>query len=301
MEIKQVITTCLLVALLTPTVQAVRADVPPSIAIIDNGTNPALFPNNIAYEVCLLSSGKCPNGKPSMEGAGASTLPATKNKDFNHGTQMISVALKFNPTAKVIPIRIVGMTAAGNPSIYSLDDVQNALNWIVANRTKYNIAVVSVAQGRVFANCKVPAGMAENIAKLKAVNVPLITAVGNDANRTSVFSPACIPDTVSVGATDNPWPGVQAIEYDKTAAPYIARYSNGAQGQTDFFINPRWIATMLDGSTKFTLGTSNATAVFAGWWLLNRKATFDETYNSLMATTIEAKNEFQTGRYINLP
>jgi hypothetical protein len=236
-----------------------------------------------------------------MEGAGASTLPATTNRDFNHVTQMISVALKRNPTAKVIPIRIVGMTAAGNPSIYSLDDVQNALNWIVANRIKYNIAVVSVAQGRVFAGCKVPAGMAENIAALKAANVPVVTAVGNDANRTAVFSPACIPDAVSVGATDNPWPGVQAIEYDPKAAPYIARYSNGAQGQTDFFINPRWTATMLDGSTKFTLGTSNATAVFAGWWLLNRKATFDETYNSLMATTIEAKNEFQTGRYINLP
>jgi hypothetical protein len=294
---KLIVVIALLAGLTTPA----QADVPPSIAIIDNGTNPALFPNNIAYEVCILSSGKCPNGKPTMEGAGASTLPATTNKDFNHGTQMISVALKRNPTAKVIPIRIVGMTAAGNPSIYSLDDVQNALNWIVANRIKYNIAVVSVAQGRVFAGCKVPAGMAENIAALKAVNVPVVTAVGNDANRTAVFSPACIPDAVSVGATDNPWPGVQAIEYDPKAAPYIARYSNGAQGQTDFFINPRWTATMLDGSTKFTLGTSNATAVFAGWWLLNRKATFDETYNSLMATTIEAKNEFQTGRYINLP
>ena len=289
------------IALIAGLVSPAQADVPPSIAIIDNGTNSALFPNNIAYEVCILSSGKCPNGKPTMEGAGAANLPATTNKDFNHGTQMISVALKQNPTAKIIPIRIVGMTAAGNPSIYSLDDVQNALNWIVANRTKYNIAVVSVAQGRIFAGCKVPAGMAQNIATLKAANVPVVTAVGNDADRTSVFSPACIPDAVSVGATDNPWPGVQEIEYDKTAAPYIARYSNGAQGQTDFFINPRWIATMLDGSTKFTLGTSNATAVFAGWWLLNRKATFDETYNSLMATTIEAKNEFQTGRYINLP
>ena len=294
---KLIVVIALLAGLTTPA----QAEVPPSIAIIDNGTNPALFPNNIAYEVCLLSSGLCPNGKPTMEGAGASTLPATTNKDFNHGTQMISVALKRNPTAKVIPIRIVGMTAAGNPNIYSLNDVQNALNWIVANRTKYNIAVVSVAQGRIFDGCAVPAGMAQNIATLKAANVPVITAVGNDANRTAVFSPACIPDAVAVGATDNPWPGVQPIEYDPKAAPYIARYSNGAQGQTDFFINPRWNATMLNGSTKFTLGTSNATAVFAGWWLLNRKATFDETYNSLMATTIEAKNEFQTGRYINLP
>jgi hypothetical protein len=58
---------------------------------------------------------------------------------------------------------------------------------------------------------------------------------------------------------------------------------------------------MLDGSTKFTVGTSNSTAVLAGWWLLNRKESFDATFNALMATTIETKNEFQTGRYIVIP
>ena len=152
---------------------------------------------------------------------------------------MASIALAVNPAAKIIPIRIVGITAAGNPSLYSLDDVQNALNWIVANRVKYNIAVVSLAQGAIFAGCRVPAGMAASIATLKAANVPLVTAVGNDSNHTAVFSPACLTDTVAVGATDNPDPGVTGIAWDKKAVPYIARYSNGAQGQTDFFTNAR--------------------------------------------------------------
>jgi hypothetical protein len=260
-----------------------------------------LFKNNIAYEVCLLSYSKCPNGKSTMEGTGAANLPATTNKDFNHGTQMISLILKVNPTAKIIPIRIVGMTTLGLPMIYSLDDVQLALNWVVANRVKYNIAVVSLSQGRIFAGCKVPTGMASSIATLKTANVPVIASVGNDGDHTAVFSPACLPDTVSVGATDNPDPGSSGIAYDKNAKPYIARYSNGAQGQTDFFLNARWYATMLDGSTKFTVGTSNSTAVLAGWWLLNKKATFDETFNSIMATTIDTKNEFITGRYVTIP
>ena len=108
-------------------------------------------------------------------------------------------------------------------------------------------------------------------------------------------------DTVSVGATDNPWSGSQPIEYDPNASPYIARYSNGAQGQTDFFLNGRWNAMQLDGTTKFTTGTSGASAAFAGWWLLNRKETFDATFNALMATTVDAKNEFQTGKYVRLP
>jgi hypothetical protein len=291
----------MVLALIAPFTQVASAETPPAIVVIDTGVNSSLFKDSIVYEVCLVSSFKCPNGKMTMEGAGAANLPATKHKDFNHGTQMLSLVLKVNPTAKVIPIRIVGMAPNGNPGFYSMDDVQSALNWVVANRIKYNIAVVSLAQGAVFAGCKVPTGMTENIATLKAANVPVVTAVGNNGNRTSVFSPACLPDTVSVGATDNPHPGSSGLAYDPTAKPYIARYSNGAQGQTDLFLNARWYATMLDGSTKFTVGTSNSTAVLAGWWLLNRKESFDATFNALMATTIETKNEFQTGRYIVIP
>jgi hypothetical protein len=298
---KRLITLLISVVLLGTTAVPVHAETPPAIVVIDTGTNTSLFKDSIVYEVCLVTSFRCPNGKMTMEGTGAANIPVTTNRDLNHGTQMISLVLRFNPTAKIIPIRIVGITPNNTPGFYTMDDVQNALNWVVANRVKYNIAVVSLAQGAVFANCRVPAGMAENIAALKAAHVPVVTAVGNNSNRTAVFSPACLPDTVSVGATDNPWPGSQPIEYNPNAAPYIARYSNGAQGQTDFFLNGRWNAMQLNGTLRFTTGTSGASAAFAGWWLLNRKATFDETFTALMATTVDAKNEFQTGKYVRLP
>jgi hypothetical protein len=298
---KKLLTLLVSIMVLGTTAVPVHANTPPAVVVIDTGTNTSLFKDSISYEVCLVTSFKCPNGKSTMEGIGAANIPVSTNKALNHGTQMISLVLRFNPTAKVIPIRIVGISPSGTPGFYSMEDVQSALNWVVANRVKHNIAVVNLAQGAVFPGCKVPEGMAANIATLKAAHVPLITAVGNDKNRTNVFSPACLPDAVSVGATDNPWPGVQPIEYDPKAAPYIARYSNGAQGQTDFFLNGRWNAMQLDGTTKFTTGTSGASAAFAGWWLLNRKATFDETFNALMATTIDTKNEFQTGKYVRLP
>jgi hypothetical protein len=298
---KKLLTLLVSITVLGTTAVPVHANTPPAVVVIDTGTNTSLFKDSISYEVCLLTSFKCPNGKMTMEGTGAANIPVSTNKALNHGTQMVSLVLRFNPTAKVIPIRIVGISPSGTPGFYSMDDVQNALNWVVANRVKHNIAVVSLAQGAVFPGCKVPAGMAESIATLKAAHVPLITAVGNDRNTKNVFSPACLSDAVSVGATDNPWPGSQPIEYDPKAAPYIARYSNGAQGQTDFFLNGRWNAMQLNGTTKFTTGTSGATAAFAGWWLLNRKETFDATFNALMATTVDAKNEFQTGKYVRLP
>jgi len=298
---KKLLTLLVSITVLGTTAVPVHANTSPAVVVIDTGTNTSLFKDSISYEVCLLTSFKCPNGKMTMEGTGAANIPVSTNKALNHGTQMVSLVLRFNPSAKIIPIRIVGISPSGTPGFYTMDDVQNALNWVVANRIKHNIAVVSLAQGAVFPGCKLPEGMAANIATLKAAHVPVVTAVGNNSNRKDVFSPACLPDAVSVGATDNPWPGSQPIEYDPKAAPYIARYSNGAQGQTDFFLNGRWNAMQLDGKTKFTTGTSGASAAFAGWWLLNRKETFDATFNALMATTVDAKNEFQTGKYVRLP
>jgi len=291
----------LVLVLLTGLIYPANAAGEPTIAIIDSGVSTSLFANNIAYEVCLINLPRCPNQKTSMEGPGAANLAPTNDKMLNHGTQMASIVTAVNPSAKIIPIRIVGMTPAGVAGLYNLDDVQNALNCIITNREKYNISVVLLAQGAVMGNCRVPAGMAQSIATLKSANVPVIAAVGNNSNRGAVFSPACLPDSVAVGATDNPWSGSEPYAYDAAAAPYIARYSNGAQGQVDFYLNARYYTKLTDGSTKFVVGTSNSAAALAGWWLLNRKATFDETFNAIMATTTEAKNEFVTGRYVRLP
>jgi len=290
-----VISVLLMSAVIAP-VQA--ADTPLSIAVIDTGTNTALFPNAIVGEACFVSMFTCPNGKASMEGAGAANLPPTTNTTFNHGSQMTSIALKANPNAKIVLVRIVGMSSRGTPGLYNLDDVKKGLDWVIANREKYNVGAVLLAQGKVFPNCKVPAGMTEQVATLKAAQVPLIAAAGNDSNRTTTQSPSCLPDAVSVGATDNPWPGTQGYTYDPKASPYIARYSNGATGQVDFYLNARWKGTMLDGSTKFMVGTSNAAAALAGYWTANRKATFDETFAWILAGTTEAKNQWVTGRYV---
>ncbi|MEI7550075.1 MAG: S8/S53 family peptidase [Actinomycetes bacterium] len=276
----------------------VHADVPPSIAVIDTGTNPALFKDSLVAEACFVEYATCPNGKRSMEGVGASALPITKiNASMSHGTQMLSIVHKVAPSAKIVMVRIVGLTDLGNPYIYSLDAVKQGLDWVIANRVKYNITVVSISQGKVFDNCKVPAGMAAQVATLKAAQVPVISATGNNSNRSAIFSPACLPDVVSVGATDNPWGGMEAFAWDPAATPYIARYSNGSP-DTDFYANGRWFVTNLDGSTKFMVGTSNATASISGLWLVNRKSSFDATYAGIAATSTVAKNEWLTGRYV---
>ena len=247
----------------SPAPSSNAASVPaPSVAIIDSGINTALF-TNITTEVCILEYSMCPNGKPQSEGPGAANTGITTNLTLTHGTEMASIINKVNPAIKIIPIRIIGITSNGNPFIYSNNAVKSALDWVVANRAKYNIVAVNVSQGKIFPNCGVPAGTQADVDALKAANVPVIAASGNDSNRTSMMSIACLPNVISIGATDNPDPGVSGKTYDPTAKPYIARYSNG-NSLTSFYLNARWNTLQPNGGIKFRVGTSTATAAFTG-------------------------------------
>lgn len=288
--------TLLLGTFLAPATAAEPAQ--PSIAVIDVGMN--LFKESVTTEACFVEYGTCPNGKKEMVGPGAANLPTQKvNSLFDHGTQMASVILSVNPKAKLIPIRIMGTDAQGTSMIYSLEAVTKALDWIIANQATYNIQVVNISQGGIKPNCEVPSNMKKQVATLKTMNVPVISATGNNSNYQQVNSPACLDDVVSVGATDNPYAG-GGFMYDKDAKPTIAKYSNG-WASVDFYLNGRWYVTNLNGSRKFSAGTSNATASLSAWWLLNKKNSFDETYNSILSTTTQINNQYLSGKYVYLP
>lgn len=274
-----------------------QAATEPSIALIDVGFNTEVFKNNIIYEVCTVEYTVCSNKKTFMEGPGSASLGPSKNGAASHGTQMLSIILKVNPNAKVIPMRITGLTDSGNPYIYSLNAVKSSLDWIITNREKYNISVVSLAQGKIFSGCKMPTGMAEDLALLKANNVQVVVATGNDSNRTTMMAPACSSDVISVGATDNP-NNKSGVTWDKNAKPYIARYSNG-NSSTSVYANARWNVTNLDGTTKFMVGTSNAEASVASWVLLHKGIDWKTTYQILItAASGTATNEWLSGKFL---
>lgn len=282
---KIIVTFILLIAGVSPA----HADSTPVIALIDAGVNTSLFKDSIVAEYCVLEFALCPNGKPTMEGTGAANLPANASPQFDHGAQMMSVILKVNPSAKVIPIRIVGMTKNGLPTLYTNQAVKLGLDWVLANAEKYNIKVVNVSQGAIIGNCYVPPGTAETIAALKVKGVTVVSATGNNGNRTAMNSIACLSGVVSVGATDNPDPGVAKKAWNPNAVPYIARYSNG-NSQTTYYTNGRFYSITNAGVTKFTVGTSNASAAIAALLLTTQNP-----------VTTEVSNEWLKGRYVFIP
>lgn len=268
-----------------------------AVAVIDVGANTSLF-SNIVAEVCIVEMLTCPNGKLFMEGKGAADTGVPKNKSIDHGSNMLSIISKVNTGIGLIPIRIVATTSAGYPGLYTNGAVKSALDWVVTNRVKYNIVAVSVSQGKIFAGCGVPLGTAEVVEILKSNNVPVIAAAGNNSDQKNMMSIACLPSVISVGATDNPDPGISGIAFCRSCAPTIARYSNG---NPTYYLNGRWYVTQGDGSTKFTVGTSNATAALAGWWTLNAKGSYADTLAFLNSSATSASNTERTGRFISIP
>lgn len=283
-------------AVLIATVFPVQAQVKPSIAVVDVGANTSLF-TNIVTEVCIVEMLTCSNGQQFMEGKGAADTGAPKNRYFDHGTNMLSIVNKVNPNVGLIPIRIVAWTPAGNPGLYTNNSVKSALDWVAKNREKYNIVAVSVSQGRVFDGCRVPVGTSEVIAGLKASNVPVFAAAGNNTDWKNMMSIACLPDVISIGATDNPDPGATGRAFCVSCEPTIARYSNG---NPTLYANGRWFVTQGNGSIRFTVGTSNATAAVAGWWVLNYQTNYADTLAYLNNNSGVAKNAERTGKYVRI-
>jgi hypothetical protein len=269
----------------------------PTVAIIDVGFNASLFPNNVVAEVCIVSVALCPNGQRFQEGAGAASVSANALPAFAHGTTMLSILTSVNPDAKVVLIRVLGMNTNGRAGAYTIDDITTALRWIVNNSSRLNIKAVSISQGRVNAPCRATPELTGAISSLKQQEVAVIASTGNEKNRTNIAVPACIDDVISVGATDNPV--VRGNEaWDRAATPTIALYSNG-NASTDFYTNGRFFHTAMNGTRQFAVGTSNATAAFAGWWMKNLKPTISETYSSITTTT--TSNQWLTGRYVLIP
>lgn len=112
--------------------------------------------------------------------------------------------------------------------------------------------------------------------------------------------PACIEETISVGATDNPEVRNTGKGWNVSATPTVALYSNG-NASTDFYTNGRFFHTAMNGTRQFSVGTSNATAAFAGMWMKNLRPTIAETYNSFVSTATSTSNQWLTGRYVLIP
>lgn len=244
-----------------------------TIVVIDTGVDMTnkIVSNRIVGEVCILVQNTCPNGSNFMEGSGSATLNPSLaiNNGFYHGTQMAGIIVE-NSNASIIMIRIIGMNANGTRSTSNVSVIERALRWVVDNQYKYNISEVSISQTiRTTTTCLINKSVESSVLALKNSGIVVVSASGNDSDYVHTNFPACLKDVISIGATD---PATIKGEYP-------ALYSNLSD---DFYILGT-MNTYINSTTKArSVGTSNATALFASrWFNLDNGLSYQQKYDKI--------------------
>lgn len=296
---KKIITALAASLLFIPIVANAATPAPiPTLAILDTGIDTSLpeFKDKIAYEVCILEWNTCPNNQKFMEGPGSAVIPAKfiSSNGLDHGTQMAFAAIKTNPNMKIVFVRIIGVTASGSRQVTGEISVVNALNWVLQNKDKFNIQAVSLAQthhvllnGTNYCpNTNLTSGVIKALAQ---VNVPFFAAAGNNRDYSRIDWPACIPDSIGVGATMD--------------GDYIAVYSNADKNLLDFYALGSMRVKGPAGKEVNAAGTSIATQVAAATWVgvkdKNMSMLYQDIYNKFVQTSIATAGRGTSGKLIN--
>lgn len=266
-------------ALIFGTLNTAQAEVKPTIAIIDTGVDSKAtqLQGKILYEVCIMETPRCPNGTTFQEGSGAATISpdSVYLNGLDHGTIMASIATQTNTDMQVIFIRIVPMTSTGKQGIYTETSVRLALDWVVKNKTKFNIVATSASIGhhnfKTLSNyCPVNINTRNAIITAQNNNIATFFAAGNGYDLTRVDYPSCIPEAISVGATE------------KTNR--IALYSNGGSDLDFYSLGDYMVAN------KRAVGSSASTVALASYWVKNYKGSYTQTYDYIKKVTQPTEN-----------
>lgn len=231
---------------------------PATVAILDTALNSTLpvFKDKIVQEVCILEWNSCANGSNFMEGPGAASMPLNQmsRNGFDHGTKMAHASILTNPNIKIVFVRIIGATTTGVRQVSNEATFVNALNWVAANKDKYNIQAVAISQSHhnlmpMTNYCPTTPNTVSAITNLSNSGLPVFLAAGNNRDKKRVSWPACITQAVTISATS------------VTDGPAV--YTNYDVNVTDMFAIGRLRLLNSDGYLFNEDGTSVSTQVAA--------------------------------------
>ena len=217
---------------------------------------------------------------------------ADPNDPDGHGTHIAGTIGATDATIGVAPgVNLIGLRVLDDNG-GSLTDVEDALEWVLANREQYKITVVNLSLGIGFFGSEAEVQgdiLADDIQRLEAVGITVVAAAGNDyfansgqPNQENLAFPA-ISSTLAVGAvwqdgseTNVSWQD-GSIDYT-TGADRIASFSQRLNSPNVVFAPGAIItSTTLGGGIGVSAGTSQATPHVSGAIAILQQASLEFT------------------------
>ncbi|MGH9347199.1 MAG: S8 family peptidase [Vicinamibacterales bacterium] len=276
------------------------------VAVIDSGVRPhADLPSTrIKAFVDFVNGATSPYDD---YGHGTHVAGIIAGNGYSSGGQYTGVA----PNAGIVGLKVLNHNGAGRTS-----DVLAALEWVLANRTTYNIRVVNLSLGHPIYEPAATDPMVQLVEQLTRQGIVVVVSAGNMGRNAlgqtvygSITSPANAQGAIAVGAVDTMNTRSRG---DDTVAPFSSR------GPTRFdrYVKPDVLApgyriaslvstgstlavkypNLVVGSSYFRLnGTSQAAPVVSGAAALMLQAN-----SSLTSHTVKGIIQFTAQRMSNL-
>lgn len=198
--------------------------------------------------------------------AALDTAPEDNARDANgHGTWVAGTVTAVAPGAGIVAIDVFDGNSASSV------DVIGGIDWVIANRTLYNIVALNMSLGngvKYTAACSSKFSNPYRQPIIDARNAGILSVVssGNEGFSDGIANPACTPEAVSVGAVydanvgGRTWTGPEPDCTDSaTAADKVACFSNSASFLT--LLAPGALTTVTGATVA---GTSLSAPVVAG-------------------------------------
>ncbi|MFO1494683.1 MAG: S8 family serine peptidase [Lysobacterales bacterium] len=247
------------------------------VAVIDSGITRvhADFAGRIVAEQCFCSAasgsgGCCPNGRPTQSGSGAAT------DEHGHGTNVSGILAGAGvvappgvlPAAEIVAVRVLDR----NNRFCCLSDVLAALDWVRNEQPGVRVINASLGTSSLYADdCDSASASAtltaSAVAQLRQNGTLLVASAGNQRDGNAMALPACVRDTVSVGATwDLNAATLTVLQCtDAPVSPHQATCFGNSSATTDVYAPGALITSSgISGGTATFAGTSQASPIVAG-------------------------------------
>ncbi len=242
-----------------------------TVALLDTGIN---------YNLPSLGGGVGP-GYRVIYGYNFVNNTANALDDNGHGTFLASMIGSSSPSDLGIApdVQFADLKVLDSNMNGSWTAIENALQWVIANKVQDNIVAVNMSFGSGNYSSDDFSVVESDLATLKSMGVFIAAASGNNyATNGSVPGlsyPAVDPDVVSVGAT---WAGSYGAQTfngatDNTTVPHQLADFTQRDSALSILAPGAWITTIgMNGSETTLGGTSMATAVVTGAAVLLHQA-----------------------------
>jgi serine protease AprX len=213
------------------------------------GAYPAVTGKGIG--VAVLDSGISPHAALKNVVANVNFVTGTTGTGdvFGHGTHVAGIvggaptsvtsqyAGGIAPGASIINVRVLGPDGTGSTS-----DVIAGMEWVIANRARYNIRVINLSLGHPVTEPSVTDPLCQEVAKATSLGLVVVAAAGN-AGKTAdgrtilggIASPGNSPFAITVGAL-NTW------QTTKRSDDSVTTYSSRGPTRYDLAVKPDLVA-----------------------------------------------------------